>query len=82
MTDAEWSIDDGGTFEPIELDVTARITDGINIVGINFTSDNEDLPRFVDSQSGFVMIVPEVSDDPLVGHLHMQGADYLFSVDR
>lgn len=75
------SWDNGDTFSDVDLSITGRIYSGHDIIGINFTSDNEDLPRFVDAiDSPLVLLVPEVCDDPLVGILHRQGTDYLLKV--
>lgn len=81
MNDAQLSIDNGNEWRDCDLIVTGRITNGISLLGINFTSEDQDLPRFVDrEESPIVLLVPDVSDDPLVGHLHRQGPDYLLKV--
>lgn len=82
MSDStEISYDNAETWQPIELAVTGRIVDGDSITGVNFASDDETLAQYVDSSQQLVLLIPDISDDPLVGQLRRQGPDYLLIVN-
>lgn len=78
--EAQLSLDRGDTFADVELTVTGRHVDGASLLGLLFTTDAA-IAEYVDTMQELCLLVPDVSDDPLVGVLRRQGADYLLVVN-